>query len=83
MLDITLEFVKTNCANYEYVTFEEIFNVVEKELKAKWELEVEEKETTYENIRFNKVGELYRLLTVDSRFVRNVDGLWTIKLGFK
>ncbi|EGV00571.1 DNA-directed RNA polymerase subunit delta [Mycoplasmopsis columbina] len=83
ILDITLEFAKKHCANGNYVSFNEIFTAVEEELKEKWELEAEVKKETYEKIQVNKIGELYRLLTVDSRFERNANGEWTTRVGFK
>ncbi|KKB26912.1 hypothetical protein MM26B8_01240 [Mycoplasmopsis meleagridis] len=83
MLDVALAFVKENCSNQNYIAFNEIFNNVESELHEKWEIEAANKNLNYETIQLNKIGELYRLLTVDSRFVRNTEGLWSIKIGYK
>ncbi|WP_027334920.1 DNA-directed RNA polymerase subunit delta [Mycoplasmopsis felifaucium] len=83
MLDITIDYTLKNCSNNNYVEFNEIFDAVENELRYKWEKEAEEKEVDYSKIRINKIGELYRLLTVDSRFERNSDGLWTTREGFE
>ncbi|WP_029512634.1 DNA-directed RNA polymerase subunit delta [Mycoplasmopsis iners] len=83
MLDIILDYAKVHCNGHVFITFDEFFGSVESELKAKWELEAEEKSLSYEQIRLNKIGELYRLLTVDSRFVRNEQGNWSTRIGFK
>lgn len=83
MLDIAVDYGIENCKNSTYVPFENFFEVVEKELRNKWELEAEEKEIAYETLRVNKIGELYRLLTVDSRFVRDKnENQWTTRMGF-
>ncbi|WP_406617083.1 DNA-directed RNA polymerase subunit delta [Mycoplasmopsis adleri] len=83
MLDLTIEYTLKNCANNKYVEFNKIFDAVEAQLKYKWEQEAREKNVPYDKIRLNKVGELYRLLTVDSRFERNAAGLWTTREGFE
>ncbi|UWV82506.1 hypothetical protein NW063_01380 [Mycoplasmopsis cynos] len=57
-------------------TFDEIFNEVEKELKEIWmkRFLVNNPNETYEKVREKRIGELYRLLTVDKKFLRNEDG---------
>ncbi|AIA29257.1 hypothetical protein MCFN_00415 [Mycoplasmopsis californica] len=82
MLDIVSEIALKECDNGVYVEFNTLFEGVEAELKSKWFNEAEEKEVEYEKIRINKLGELYRLLTVDSNFVRNQQGKWSIRPGF-
>lgn len=83
MLDITIEYTLKNCSDNNYVEFSDIFNSVENELTLKWHQEAEDKNVPYEQIKMNKIGELYRLLTVDSRFERNSKGLWTTREGFE
>ena len=58
------------------LTFDEIFNQVEKELSAEWA-----KDTTqdFDDIILNKKGETYKLLTIDGDFVRNDDGTFKLK----
>ncbi|VEU75714.1 Uncharacterised protein [Mycoplasmopsis maculosa] len=83
MLDITIEYTLKHCSDGRHVEFNDIFNEIESQLKEKWEIESRTKNIEYSTIRTNKVGELYRLLTVDSRFQRNAKGLWTTRLGFE
>ncbi|WP_029513250.1 DNA-directed RNA polymerase subunit delta [Mycoplasmopsis primatum] len=83
MLDVTIEFLLKKSEGQEYVDFNTIFDKVEEQLRLKWEDESNSKKTDYSVIRQNKIGELYRLLTVDSRFKRNAKGLWTTREGFE
>ncbi|WP_027120564.1 DNA-directed RNA polymerase subunit delta [Mycoplasmopsis lipofaciens] len=83
MLDIVVEYTLKECSNNYYVEFDKIFNEVETELKNKWMEEADLKGKSYDKIRINKIGELYRLLTVDSRFIRNEEGLWSTRTGLK
>lgn len=85
MIEITLEYMLEKCAGDKkkdvYLTFDNIFNHVEKELTEKWKIEAATKEKEYLKIRTNKMGELYRILTLDSRFRRSPEGLWTTREG--
>ncbi|MBU4690519.1 hypothetical protein KQ874_02320 [Mycoplasma sp. ES3157-GEN-MYC] len=83
MLDVVSQIAYEHCKDGKYVEFNFLFNKVEKELKEKWEVEADEKGKEYDAIRVNKLGELYRLLTVDSNFLRNAKGQWTIRPGFE
>ncbi|WP_029608679.1 DNA-directed RNA polymerase subunit delta [Mycoplasma simbae] len=82
MLDVVSEIASVECKNGTYVEFNLLFDKVEEELRSKWFNEAEEKGKEYDAIRVNKLGELYRLLTVDSNFVRNAKGQWSIRPGF-
>lgn len=83
MLDIAIDYTLSNCSDGSYVKYDDIFAEVEKNLKERWEDEAQKKEVKYATIRQNKLGELYRLLTVDARFRRNSKGEWTTRVGFK
>lgn len=83
MLDIVSEFAYEQCQNNLFIDFYVLFEKVESELKTKWQIEADEKNKEYSEIRINKLGELYRLLTVDSNFIRNEKGEWSIRPGFK
>ncbi|WP_426461001.1 DNA-directed RNA polymerase subunit delta [Mycoplasma hafezii] len=80
MLEIAIAKISENTA--KSYTFDELFDAVESELKDKWVHDLGSKyedlpeEEAYEKIRTKKLGELYRLLTVDKRFTRNPDGTW-------
>ncbi|TQC51497.1 hypothetical protein E1I18_02325 [Mycoplasmopsis mucosicanis] len=82
MLDVVSKVAYEHCKDYIFVDFNFLFDKVEKELIAKWTSEAQEKEISYDKLRVNKLGELYRLLTVDSNFVRNSEGQWSIRPGF-
>ncbi len=56
-------------------TFSEIFEKVESLLLEKW-LAHNSKELSKDQILINKMGETYKLLTVDGRFIRHEDGTW-------
>lgn len=75
MLDIALETVNSKVA--ETYDFEYIFDKVEEQLKSKWENDLVNQDYSYEKIRVKKISELYRLLTVDGRFIHNNDGSWS------
>ncbi|MBZ4195284.1 DNA-directed RNA polymerase subunit delta [Mycoplasma tauri] len=83
MLDVTIAYLLEKCANNNYLEFDTIFDEVETHFVEKWKKEALDKGLTYDQIRINKIGELYRLLSVDSRFVRNSKGLWTTREGFE
>ncbi|ADR25026.1 DNA-directed RNA polymerase subunit delta [Mycoplasmopsis bovis] len=83
MLDVAIEFLLEKSGGSQYMEFNTIFDEVEAQLKSKWEKEATQKELEYSKIRQNKIGELYRLLTVDSRFERNNQGLWITREGFE
>ncbi|WP_027121057.1 hypothetical protein [Mycoplasma leonicaptivi] len=88
MLEVAFAIVSQNAS--QRFTFNEIFDIVENDLKEDWIEKFinnnQEKTAegipslTYEDVRLNKIGELYRLLTVDKRFQRNMDGTWELKI---
>ncbi|QSF13489.1 DNA-directed RNA polymerase subunit delta [Mycoplasma sp. Mirounga ES2805-ORL] len=82
IIDILVEYIQENCSQYEYVKFDDIFESVESQLKTKWEKEANDRDLSYEEIRVNKIGETYRLLTVDSRFKGDGNNNWTAREGF-
>ncbi|MEE3928069.1 hypothetical protein V2E24_00565 [Mycoplasmopsis ciconiae] len=75
MLDVALSVV--NNKESDAYEFEDIFENVENELMDRWNQELVNDKLTYAKLRVKKMGELYRLLTVDGRFVRNNDGTWS------
>ncbi|UUM19572.1 MULTISPECIES: DNA-directed RNA polymerase subunit delta [unclassified Mycoplasma] len=77
MLDIAIDEIKKD--PLKKFEFNEIFEVVENELKQTWTLNFVSNEIPYEKVRERKIGELYTLLTVDRRFERNSDGTWQSK----
>ncbi|MGP1451541.1 MAG: DNA-directed RNA polymerase subunit delta [Metamycoplasmataceae bacterium] len=83
IIDVAIEVIKEKCANYEYIEFKEIFDIVESELKDLWLEKAEKQGIDYKDILELKMGELYKIMTLDSRFVRNEEGLWTKKRGFE
>ncbi|MCS4536703.1 MULTISPECIES: DNA-directed RNA polymerase subunit delta [unclassified Mycoplasma] len=82
MLDVVSEIAFNECKNGNFVEYNFLFDKVEAELKTKWEILASESGKDYSVIRVNKLGELYRLLTVDSNFIRNSKGQWSIRPGF-
>ncbi|TDV24071.1 hypothetical protein BCF59_0015 [Mycoplasmopsis mustelae] len=75
MLEITTEIVSSQPG--KSFTFNQIFSKVEEQLKDNWFKYVQGSNTlTYDQVRETKMGELHRLLTVDKRFHRNLDGTW-------
>ncbi|QKT05519.1 DNA-directed RNA polymerase subunit delta [Mycoplasma sp. OR1901] len=75
MLEIAIEVISSDTTSS--FTFEEIFQKVEEELGEVWAQSYKDDENfTLEKIKEKKMGELYRLLTVDMRFTRNLDGTW-------
>ncbi|AKF41197.1 hypothetical protein MCANUFG4_00998 [Mycoplasmopsis canis UFG4] len=79
MLEVASEFI-LNEPNRSF-TFDEIFQKVENELKDIWvkRFLIPGEDESYEKIREKRMGELYRLLTVDKKFFRNEDGTWSSK----
>lgn len=57
-------------------SFEEIFEKVESVLSEKW-IKNNPKFLSKELISQNKIGETYKLLTIDGRFIRHEDGTWS------
>lgn len=57
-------------------TFAEIFEKVESILGPEWKSN-NLKSLSNEKIMENKMGETYKLLTVDGGFIRHEDGTWT------
>lgn len=80
MLEIAIDFVSEDY-NQSY-EFYEIFERVESLLKDSWieKFVNTENGKDYEKVRELKMGELYRLLTVDKEFSRNMDGTWKKRL---
>ncbi|ASI53630.1 DNA-directed RNA polymerase subunit delta [Metamycoplasma hyosynoviae] len=58
------------------LTFDELFNSVKNVLLETWNEELSAN-YTIEQIIEKKRGELYKLLTIDSKFFRNNDETWT------
>ncbi|VEU70262.1 DNA-directed RNA polymerase subunit delta [Mycoplasmopsis glycophila] len=75
MLEIAIEIISEDTE--KSFKFMELFEKVEEQLKEKWEKDFVNEDNDYEKIRTKKMGELYRLLTVDRRFSRNSDETWT------
>ncbi|MBW0602678.1 hypothetical protein MADP07_00401 [Mycoplasma anatis] len=76
MLDIAIDFVY-NTEHEGAFDFNEIFDVVEDELRGYWIQNLVNDDLPYVKLRERKIGELYRLLTVDGRFIRNNNGTWS------
>ncbi|WP_036453097.1 DNA-directed RNA polymerase subunit delta [Mycoplasma buteonis] len=76
MLEIAIETISED--TLKPFTFDQLFEIVEAELKDKWIDTLEDRfsDEQYQKVRTRKMGELYRLLTVDKRFSRNSDGTW-------
>ncbi|MCU4706611.1 DNA-directed RNA polymerase subunit delta [Mycoplasma sp. CSL7503-lung] len=75
MLEIAIEVISSDTSRS--FTFDEIFRRIEEELREVWIQSYEDDENfTLDKIKEKKMGELYRLLTVDMRFTRNLDGTW-------
>ncbi|RIV16950.1 DNA-directed RNA polymerase subunit delta [Mycoplasmopsis gallopavonis] len=74
MLEIAIEAISED--TLKAFEFNQLFARVEEELKEKWINELVNEENDYEKVQTRKMGELYRLLTVDKRFTRNPDGTW-------
>ncbi|WP_406616095.1 DNA-directed RNA polymerase subunit delta [Mycoplasmopsis hyopharyngis] len=83
IIDVATEVILERCKNYEFIEFNEIFEVVEKELQELWQQKAENAGIEYSKFVQAKMGELYKIMTIDSRFVRNDQGLWTKKRGFE
>lgn len=79
ILDIIQEYMFNRCSKGESVEFDDIFAEVETKLKSKWEAQTNNFD--YDETKTEKIGEVYRLLTVSSDFVRNPDATWTIRLS--
>ncbi len=72
MLDISYEVL----AQTDKQTLKQIYTAVAKELKPRWK--EEQSNLSVPEIETNKLGELYKLLTVDGRFLRTKEGSWTL-----
>ncbi|VEU62887.1 DNA-directed RNA polymerase subunit delta [Mycoplasmopsis bovirhinis] len=79
MLEVASKFVLDN-PNQAF-EFYQIFDKVEEELNDLWikRLLFKSDDNSYEQIRERKMGELYRLLSVDKTFLRNEDGTWSAR----
>jgi fructose-bisphosphate aldolase class II len=72
ILDISYSELKEK----NFLTFDQLWEIVDKELSASW-IEVfpnlDEK-----NIKKKKKGELYKLLCIDGRFIKNKEDQWSL-----
>lgn len=57
-------------------SFDEIYKEVELNLESKW-TNKNAKEISKSKLSENKMGEVYKLLTLDGRFIRHDDGTWS------
>lgn len=71
MLKVVEEFLKKN---EKGATFNEIFDHVREEMKQTWKELFPTK--LLKNIEDDKIGELYTLMSIDGRFVRNNEQKW-------
>ncbi|UUD35058.1 hypothetical protein NPA07_04605 [Mycoplasmopsis caviae] len=83
MLSIVLEYTSEKCQGGKFVKFNDIFKEVRTSLSEKWSVEAATKEIDFKDLEVEKKGELYRLLTVDSRFVHKGNNEWTTRSGFE
>ncbi|CAM9147056.1 DNA-directed RNA polymerase subunit delta [Mycoplasma marinum] len=72
MLDIAYESLQ----DVEKQTLKQLYAIVAKELKPRWK--EEQSHLSVPEIEKSKLGELYKLLTVDGRFLRTKEGSWTL-----
>ncbi|AIU33820.1 DNA-directed RNA polymerase subunit delta [Metamycoplasma hominis] len=63
---------------HDALDFETLFNYVKDELLERWKEELTSS-ISDEELLIKKRGELYKLLTIDGRFFKKVNGLWTSK----
>ncbi|WP_406613762.1 hypothetical protein ACJA23_02675 [Mycoplasma corogypsi] len=74
MLDIAKNIItKDTSASHQ---FDDIFAQVEEVLSNTWNEYAFNNQLTYEEVRKRKIGELWRILTVDKTFKRNEHGEW-------
>ena len=59
-----------------FFTFVEIYNEVSSLLEEKWTKD-NLKEFSKSKLTEHKMGEVYKLLTLDGRFIRHDDGTWS------
>lgn len=83
IIDIAVDAICAKCSKGEEVEFMEIFNDVENILGGHWKSIAEQKNVDYSQIKENKIGELYKIMTLDARFVRKENGSWTKRPGFE
>ncbi|ADN68778.1 DNA-directed RNA polymerase subunit delta [Mycoplasmopsis fermentans] len=83
MLSIALEYISEKSKDGKNIKFNDIFKEIKANLNDKWVAEAENKNLDFKDLETNKKGELYRLLTVDSRFVHKGNNEWTIRNGFE
>ncbi|MGL6125083.1 MAG: DNA-directed RNA polymerase subunit delta [Metamycoplasmataceae bacterium] len=75
ILNIIHSFFNEDKMGEKQFTFQEIFERVESILTEDWLNN--NKSATKEKIREVKMGEIYKLLTVDGNFIRHEDGTWS------
>ncbi|AAZ43767.2 DNA-directed RNA polymerase subunit delta [Mycoplasmopsis synoviae] len=74
MLEIAIEVISKDTTRH--FTFEEIFQRVESELAEVWATKFVDEKNSYNDVRVRKMGELYRILTVDRHFKHLQDETW-------
>ncbi|MGL5357588.1 MAG: DNA-directed RNA polymerase subunit delta [Metamycoplasmataceae bacterium] len=57
--------------------FDDIYQEVESQLNNQWKNQFPD--LSDEQIRENKIGETYKILTIDGSFIRTPEGLWRKK----
>ncbi|MGL4343034.1 MAG: DNA-directed RNA polymerase subunit delta [Metamycoplasmataceae bacterium] len=61
----------------EEISFEEIYEQVEMHLMDKWKIQFQN--STLDEIKETKKGEVYKILTVEGSFLRTPEGKWTLR----
>lgn len=76
ILSVIKDFMKSDKNIGDDLTFDQIFEQVEKALSSEW---AKHKDLDFDEIVNKKKGETYKLLTVDGSFIRNDDGTFKLK----
>lgn len=74
MLEHAIDFIHRE-NNHEF-SFYEIFDYVQEKMQDQWNEKFVSDSNSFESVRELKMGELYRIMTVDHRFARTADGNW-------
>ncbi|VEU59689.1 DNA-directed RNA polymerase subunit delta [Mesomycoplasma neurolyticum] len=75
IINLAVEILQKN----ESLEFYEIFDYVKKHLFSIWSEDEKVRTNSETNALIEKkMGELYKLLTVDRHFIKNNDGTWTL-----
>lgn len=72
MLEVAEVFLRTN----KETTFNQLWLEISKQLKAHWK--TEDKSISVPELEFKKRGELYKLLTLDGKFLRLRNSKWVL-----